>query len=260
MIKHIETLTAAEQSEICSFCLTSCIGLKAVAPLISYGTQYDFAKVWVQRGCDDADAGDSADAPITAFISKFYGDAVLFAAPTADTEELQMFMRAIGYADLVSSVPLYGAQCSGYIMRLDADKPCIAKVTEDITTIIENDNLKGFYELLCKNYPDNVFSRYDEWLVDLSHRVRHGTTQTAILECGGIPVATAAALVITDEAVLLGAISVNGDCRGKHYAHTLVRHYADRFEDRTVYIMCKPDKVGLYEKAGFENVDKFYRI
>ncbi len=253
MIKYKEFLTAAEGQEIVDFCTSSCVGVKAITPLIAYGTGYDFAKVWVQRESDDETS------PVAAFISSFYGDVVVCAAHTADRAELEMFLQTIGYAGLVSNIPLYDMPIDGHVMCLERGNTCSATVSKDITHITENGSLKEFYELLSKNYPDNVFSRYEDWLVDLSHRVRHGVTETAVLECDGEKVATASALSITDRAVLLGAISVNPDKRGKHFAHTLVKYFADKFANRTVYIMCKPDKVGLYEKAGFTNADVFYR-
>lgn len=253
MIKHKERLTAAERQEIIDFCTSSCIGVKAITPLIAYGTEYDFAESWVQR---ESDAGEAA---VTAFISRFYGDVTVCAIPTADRAELEMFLRTIGYSGLVSNIPLFDIPVDGHVMCLEQGNACTASVSNDKTQITDNGSLKEFYELLSKNYPDNVFSRYEDWLVDLSHRVRHGVTETAVLSCDGENVATASALSITDRAVLLGALSVNPNQRGRHFAHTLVKHFADKFRDRTVYIMCKPDKIGLYEKAGFENIDKFYR-
>lgn len=253
MIKHKENLTAAERQEIIDFCTLSCIGVKAITPLIAYGTEYDFAESWVQR------ENDAGDATVTAFISRFYGDVTVCATPTADRAELEMFLQTIGYSGLVSNIPLFDIAVDGHIMCLPQGDACTATVHNDKTQITENGSLKEFYELLSKNYPDNVFSRYEDWLVDLSHRVRHGVSETAVLRCDGENVATAAALSITDRAVLLGAISVNPNQRGRHFAHTLVKHFADKFRDRTVYIMCKPDKIGLYEKAGFKNIDEFYR-
>ena len=253
MIKHKENLTAAERQEIIDFCTLSCIGVKAITPLIAYGTEYDFAESWVQR------ENDAGDATVTAFISRFYGDVTVCATPTADRAELEMFLQTIGYSGLVSNIPFFDISVDGHIMCLEQGNACTAAVSNDKTQITENGSLKEFYELLSKNYPDNVFSRYEDWLVDLSHRVRHGVSETAVLRCDGENVATAAALSITDRAVLLGAISVNPNQRGRHFAHTLVKHFADKFRDRTVYIMCKPDKIGLYEKAGFKNIDEFYR-
>ncbi len=254
MIKHIEKLTAAERREIVDFCMTSCIGVKAITPLIAYGTEYDFAESWVQR------ENDTEDATVAAFISRFYGDVAVCATKAANRAELEMFLSTIGYAGLVSNIPLFDMPVDGHVMCLERGNTCSVRVSDEETHIVENGSLKEFYELLSKNYPDNVFSRYEDWLVDLSHRVRHGVTETAVLESDGEKVATASALSITDRAVLLGAISVNPDKRGKHFAHTLVKYFADKFKGRTVYIMCKPDKIGLYEKAGFTNTDVFYRL
>ncbi len=254
MIKHKENLTAAEKQEIMNFCISSCIGVKAMIPFLAYGTEYDFSEIWVQYD------GDDVGASVTAFISRFYGDVVVCGIPTVNRAELEMFLTAIGYAGLVSNVPLFDMQIDGHVMCLERGVDCTAAVTSEDVQITENGSLKDFYDLLSCNYPDNVFSRYEDWLVDLSHRVRHGVTEFAVLKCGDELVATASALGITEKAVLLGAISVNPDRRGSHFAHTLVKYFADKFEDRRIYIMCKPDKVGLYEKAGFAKTGDFYGI
>lgn len=253
MIKHKEFFTEAERREVLGFCTSSCIGTKAILPLCAYGTEYDFAEAWIQRASDDGTS------PITAFVSKLYGDVTVCASHSADRAELELFLQAVGYAGLVSNIPLFDMPSDGHIMCLAKGSDCKARISDDETHIIENGSLKDFYGLLSINYPDNVFSRYEDWLVDLSHRVRHGITETALLECGGENVATASALCITGKAVLLGAVSVNPDKRGRHYAHTLLKYFAERFADKTIYIMCKPDKVLLYEKAGFENKGVFYR-
>lgn len=256
MIMHKAFFTDEEMSEIAEFCNSSCIGLKAFMPLCAYGTGYGFAEFWVQLRSNEPSEDMSS---VSAFISKFYGDAVVFALPSADFDELELFLQTVGFAGLVSNVPLFNMPVGGHIMRLEKGALCSAIPSFEETLVIENGSLKDFYGLLSKNYPDNVFSQYDDWFVDLSHRVRHGVTETAVLTCGGENVATASALCITDKAVLLGALSVNPEKRGKHFAHTLLKHFCNKFGDRTVYVMCKPDKVLLYEKAAFENADVFYR-
>ena len=275
MIKHIDEIFESDKKKIIDFCSSSCIGLKALLPLISYGTKYPFAETWVQIS-----EGNEISKPlIISVISNFYGEMVICFDKEACSEvssidsllELSSFIKAIGPREVISNMQIPLAEdnaemgLAGHIMELPSSRVCLAKENDGIHTgkikIIENENLKDFYDLLENNYKDHVFSKYEDWMVDLSHRIRHNVTSTSILmeEDTGKMVATAAALVDSPKAVLLGAISVNPECRGKHYAHTLVKHYADAARGKTVYIMCNPDKIGLYEKAGFIDANVFYR-
>ena len=274
MIQMIEKMNASERHALIDFCAKSCIGIKAVGPLISYGTDYRFAEFWIQY----EDAALGTDRPILSFVSKFYGSITVYSAlenqpkgnhetnhETNSINELATFIRVIGYSSLVSNIDLSASELgkstapSGHIMILPKDEKCTAVPTSDHVMFIVDTNYKAFYDVLNENYPDNGSAAYEEWLVDFSHRYRHGTSSSLLLEWNGQYVGTAAAMVITENAVLLGAISTNVNCRGKHYAHTMVKYLSDKYENRTRYIMCKPDKVSLYEKAGFTCCGDFYR-
>jgi len=263
-----EDYPAFEESmeKIVSLCEKDCIGLKAIGPLLSYGVKYDrIAMFWVQE----------VNGEINSFISKCYNDTVAYLSNGADVFEVASFLKVIGYFSLTtnsqelidkltykeSPEEVSNVAPSGHIMKLPKGNEYKGKVASLDGKIFVNreEDFNIFYETLNNNFPGNVFSNYSDWYVDISHRVRHGTMDFAIVldfDCK----ATASALIISEGSALLGAISTNEEVRGKHYAQTLIGMFCEKYKDKDIFIMCAPEKVAFYEKQGFENTSVFYSI
>lgn len=251
MITLLEQPTKQQMQEIAHFCAVSCLGVKAIGPLLSYGTDYPFATSWVQQN----ELGH-----LTAFCSKFYGTVTAYLAETAraaDREELLSFLQMIGYQTLISTPDVTGTKETGCLMKLEKGEDCIAKESAEAVSFLENENLAEFYTLLQKNNPGYLGQDYEAWLVDFSHRIRHQTARSVLLMANQSACATAAALVVTEPAVFLGAISTNADCRGKHFASSNIRHLCNAYADKTIYLMCKPEKQCFYEKLGMIRVGTY---
>lgn len=251
MITLLEQPSKELIQKIEHFCAASCLGVKAIGPLLSYGTDYPFATSWVQQN----EVGR-----LTAFCSKFYGTVTVYPAESAsvtDKEELFSFLQMIGYQTLISTPEITGTKETGCLMKLEKGEDCIAKESAESVSFSENENLAEFYTLLQKNNPGYLGRDYEAWLVDFSHRIRHQTARSVLLMANQSACATAAALVVTQPAVFLGAISTNADCRGKHYASSNIRRLCNAYADRTIYLMCKPEKQCFYEKLGMIRVGTY---
>lgn len=245
MIKLLEEITRDNLNEIVNFCETGCLGVRSMGSLLSYGIEYDFATFWEQR---------DYSGNLTAFISKVYGNTAVYASEGAEIDEIKEFLRVIGYTSLISDKRITGDQPGGYIMVLDHGMQCKAKPTELPHKFIQNDNLKSFFDAINVNIPSLMPSVYEEWLVDVSHRIRYKTAVTLIATAPDDPnivYSTASALAITPACALLGAISTNEEYRGKHFAYSCIENLCNKFFDKKIYLMCKPDKVDFYEGAGF---------
>ena len=251
MVTLIENPTPELLLELQQFCSASCLGVKAIGPLLSYGTSYSFVSAWEQKN----EAGER-----TAFLSKDYGTVVAYLASNAsedDLEELKAFLSVIGYSVLISSPEVTETEPAGFLMKLEQGKDCIAQGTKEPVTFVADEHLKEFYGLLAQNNPGYFAEDFDAWLVDFSHRIRHGTASSLLLQVGTDFCSSAAALSITEPAVFLGAISTNINCRGKHYAYSVLSHLAQQYSHKTVYLMCKPEKQAFYEKAGMHTVGTY---
>lgn len=251
MITLVSDPTPALLAEIQTFCTASCLGIKALGPLLSYGTEYAFVSSWIQRG----EQGE-----LVAFINKCYETAVVYQKKSVlwqERDELTSFLSAIGYQALVSSPEITGTQPCGLLMQMEKGACCKAKDPSEPVTLEEDAHLHLFYDLLCQNNPGYFRPDYSAWLVDFSHRVRHQTANTVLLYRNGVACATAAALTVADNAVFLGAVSTNPNCRGRHYASACLRFLCGKYENKRIYLMCKPEKQLFYEKMGFEKADVY---
>ena len=244
MIKLLEQVSEAELKELETFCEASCIGVKAIGPLLSYGTAFDFAMSWVQR--------NETGRPVS-FLSKVYGTLTAYVSEQATEEErkeVRTFLKVIGYEFLVTTPDISGLQPTGPIMVFPTGADCIAEPTTNSVQYVENDRLKDFYTLITQNNPGYLADSYSDWLVDFSHRLRHGTAHSVMLQNEDGFCSTAAALVITEHTAFFGAVSTNPECRGNHYAYSCIRHLAEQFSDRKLYLLCMPEKQAFYERAG----------
>lgn len=244
MIRLLENPGKAETEEIKAFLEQDCIGMKALSPFLSYGTEYTFSESWVQR--DDS-------GKIISFMSRFYGNLTVYGKDLSekDREELEDFIGVIGYNSIVTVNGLINIDGeTGCLMKLEKGKDCKAEKTEEPVTAIENSHLKEFYRTLERNNPGYLTGDEGEWRVDFSHRIRHGTARTVLLKLGDRYCSTAAALSVSDNAVFLGAVSTDGDMRGRHLAQTCLKILSDIYKEKTVYLMCRKDKRKFYEKAG----------
>lgn len=261
MIKYLEGITDKNVLSVCpdivSFCERGGVGVCALGPFLAYGTAFDFLKAWVQR-----DTGGD----ITAFIVKFYGNVTVFTDGTSDDEEIREFLRAIGYSSLLSndcnvfSDPVGRTGC---VMGLDAGALCKADVTTDEFSVIDGetftvDDYRDFYRVLMKNNPGYVGTSEEDFILDFSHRTRHGISCPVELCVSEEIVSTAAAMCIAPSSVFFGAVSTNENCRGKHYAFTLIRYLCEKYNDKAIYLRCEKSKKAFYEKAGLHFLGEFY--
>lgn len=254
MIRYLETMTPELQAELQAFCEGSVFGVKALGPVLSYGLGYDFVSAWEQR---------NGTGQLTAFLSKYYGTVTVCISPCGDVPELLAFLRAIGFGALVGPADVLSEEYpegeSGCVMSLSEGKRCIAQTAEDVE-LVWDDSFRAFYEVLTGANPGYVVEDYGDFLTDFSHRVRHGTAHSVLLKANGAPVSTAAALVITENTVFLGAIATLPEAREQHYAGTCIRTLCDRFPDRRVFLMCRPEKQAFYEHLDFSKTDDYLEV
>ena len=256
MIRFLEHMTPELRDELQAFCAGSVFGVKALGPVLSYGLGYDFVTAWEQRD----EAGH-----LTAFLSKYYGTVTVHLSPLGDVPEVHAFLRAIGFGALVGPADVFGEYLpegeTGCVMSLPKGSACIAKTAEPGSVELAWDGeYRSFYDVLTGANPGYVAEDYGEFLTDFSHRVRHGTASSVLLKAEGSPVSTAAALVITEADVFLGAVSTLPEARGHRYAGTCIRALCDRFPDRRIFLMCRPDKRAFYEHLGFEKTDDYLEV
>lgn len=236
-------LTENECKELESICSSDVFGTRIKAYFDTYGAKFDFLKVWIQL--------DENENP-TAAISLMDNDMTLTCNESADFEELEFFVKMTSHSSL---------QCSrkalkklnlqetiwGYVVEYKKIQPVECK------KITFNVDYKEMYSLISGVKLLGV-GEYLPWLSDISYRVNHATAIPAAITENGSLCACAAALFITENAALLGAVATNPQKRGNGYGGALVKTLGNKMleSNKRVELLCKNDSiVDFYKSIGF---------
>lgn len=265
MIRYLEGVTYENVlnkcEDIISFCERGGIGVNALGPFLSYGTSFDFLDAWVQY---------DETGRITAFITKFYSSVTVFTGncslDSSFYDEIREFLDVIGFTSVISDSPFVfqnGASKIGCVMGLKKSGYCKASETEDRYLIKDGESFelidyRNFFSVLMKNNPGYIGTSEDDFVLDFSHRTRHEKSCPVMLCVSDEIVSTAAAMSVAPHSVFLGAVSTNENCRGKHYAFTLIKYLCEKYNDKSIYLRCETSKRAFYEKAGLQFLGEFY--
>lgn len=251
MIQWIDTLEL--KKEALEFCSDSLCGTRISSFLESYGTDYSFARFWVQK---------NDNMKVTAVLSCVDGVGTLKTDSQSDYNELSVFLRFCGIYVLFSKksdiekLPLkITSQSISMVFRCND----FNYNSEDLIKISQNSDLKDVYACLSSSYDKEDLPSFEEWLPDISYRVRHKTASVFTIEKDNVCISTAMAIAESSSAVILGGISTIPQLRNRGYAKTLVSYCTKRFADESkkIYLCCENDKVQFYKSLGFEQSEVY---
>ena len=201
---------------------------------LTYGNNYQFADFWVQN-------------PYTA-VCIVDGNLTLECSDNSGFEEIRQFLNYIPYNTL--------AVDEKYCDSLDIKKynsSFIVKYcgSSDNNAISEDDNYKGVYNLLSSSGLE--LGDYSSFLADFVSRINSGCAALTSCYIDGDLAATASALFIGKNDVLLGAVATDKNMRGRGYASDLVESLASYYgRDKNIYLFCREDSLTqFYKKCGF---------
>ncbi len=217
--------------------------------LESYGTDYDFCSFYIQY--------NHRERPVSA-LSVYYSDITVFLTVESDTEELSDFLCAKGFSSLLSGRTILKDRPAGtgIIMKLKHSPP--AGTRGDIR-ISEPERLRDVWELLRECEADDfAVPSYEDYILDMSHKLRHGTALCITAEQDGKLTGTASALFLSKSCALIGAVAVRPESRGRGIGSLCVTELIKRLGGRSVYLMRAPEKhKDFYVRLGFEDRGKF---
>ncbi len=210
----------------------NCVEAQKIGALAAcYGTKYDFCRFYkagssilcglnnsyILYGCDNPDE-------LAAFftLSRFSD---IFCAHMPG----EKLSRLIGCRCRLVNLMRFNGRCvsgSGVLQNTESDTP-----------------LEELYEILKTGFD----IEFEPWYLDISHRIRHGVTQTRRLENS--------ALVIQHNingAALLSQIATLPKSRGKGNASRLILSVCAELSPSKVYVICEDKLLGFYKHIGFE--------
>ena len=215
---------------------------KIACLLESYGLKYDFAEFWVQY---------ENDIPVTA-ISKFYGDMTVCATEKTDFDELKEFLLITGFSSVISEKEIFSDSYKGIVME---------KISENQNITAEiNPDLNEVYRLLqsCKSDTFEV-PCYEDFILDMSHKIRHKMALCVGVREGEKLIATAMTVAQSETCAVIGAVATDRDYRKSGYGKKCVQALCRLLNGRKIFIMRdESENECFYKSMGFENKGKFY--
>ena len=240
MIYYIDNTRLSDlQTLICEKNIYAC---KISCLLESYGLKYDFAEFWVQYVNNE---------PVTA-ISKFYGDMTVYATAQTDFDELKEFLIITGFSSVICEKEIFSDSYSGIVME---------KISENTNAKAEvNPDLNEVYSLLesCKSDTFEV-PEYEDFILDMSHKIRHETALCVGVREGEKLIATAMTVAQSKTCAVIGAVATDRNYRKSGYGSKCVNALCHLLNGRKIFIMRdERENEDFYKSMGFENKGKFY--
>ena len=200
----------------------------------TYGNGYKVADFWVQS-------------PDTA-VCMVDGNLTVECTENSDFDELKQFLNFIPYSTL-----LFDEKFCCQLGFENFETSFIVKYCGNTNNeiIAADDNYKGVYNLLISSGFE--LGDYSSFLADFVSRINAGCAFLTSLYSDNRLAATASALYIGNNDVLLGAVATDKNLRGRGYASKLVSSLASYYgKEKNVYLFCREDSLAkFYEKCGF---------
>lgn len=223
-------------NELPSTAFYNALYVKITSLYNSYGTERDFCTFWTQM--DESEN-------VVAFICKFYSAVTVCASKMTDIEELNEFLSVIGYSEIQTNIKIKSGQ-------IEYDSLCLkthgkSKYNFDISF----DIAKECYSIL-NQYPKEIsLGSFDEWYVDISHRIRH---KAAFI----LNEANCTALcLIGQNSALLSGIAVNKSLKGTGIGSNVIKQLSNIING-SLFTICSKENLGFYLRAGFIPHEKIY--
>ncbi len=119
---------------------------------------------------------------------------------------------------------------------------------------------RQIYPLLSEVF-GSTMPAFDDWYVDVSHRLRHDNCTVAGITWDGQTVSTAMTVAQTGQAVVIGAVATAQKARKRGFAAQCIAYLANKHAGKEIMISPKnPYAEQLYTEMGFTVTDTIAQI
>ncbi len=189
------------------------------------------------------------DGEVCAVFSKIGGNVTLSANEKAHFDEISEFLDVIGYCKLLCeskySIHFKGKKSSGSILKCESKESYSCKAKE-----LYSEELKKVYELICRYFSLNM--AFDEWFVDVSHKMRHSGARAYGVYCEDKLVSVSFSLFETEKSAVLSSVCTDENFRKSGFGEDVVKKVLRENIGKNVYLFADNRKIeGWYEKIGF---------
>ena len=188
---------------------------------------------------------------------------ILFLTDRSNLSEVSAFMRVAGASQVLLNgryrLDVEGSETEGVVMKL-CRKPEEATGAGNLV----QPAIKAAYEVIVKSAGKGMTPPpFEDFYVDVNHRLRHGTMRLIGVTDGGKPAAVAMTVAEGGGGAVLGAVACDPRYRRKGYGTLMVTELCARLsaENKTVYLHRVKDRnAAFYERLGFEDCGTWREI
>ena len=172
-------------------------------------------------------------------------------------EELQWFLSARADIHTIRCSPALAKRLAlpAWETTVRPVMRCTASLSDSRETVTPS--IRAVHPFLASVFIE--MPPFEDWYVDVSHRVRHDCCRICAVENEGAVVASAMTVTEWDDGAVIGAVATHPDHRRRGYAARCVTELAAQLQQmgKTVYICPKNEGAQrLYERLGFVCCDE----
>lgn len=218
----------------------------------SYGNYENIVRFWVQY-----DKSQKASAA----ISDYCGNITVYCKENADIKEIREFINIIGYVSVMSEIELFPENNESDILAVMCYKGVYQPKKISGCHINFNANLNECYEVLS-NAADESFivPKYEDFIIDISHRLRHGTAICSTVYFNDKAAAFAMTTAYTKTTAVIGAAAVILGYRRRGLGSICVNGLIEKLDGRKIFIVRDVGRnENFYRSMNFENCGFIYQ-
>ena len=228
------------------------------ARIISYfnayhGIKYNFLDFWLQTN----DSGRPSCA-----VCRYYSTLII-CGESCYMAELDNFVCMLSPAVIMCDTNYdFSYQCScagGEIMRCKKLNDCAEKKHSIHRSSSDMSYLRKIYDLLCKTDDRISPDSFEDYFLDISHKIRHGAAEVYSIYNGNDLLSTATVTAMSDSEAVIGCVATDFAYREKGLASELVGYITEKHLNKEREVFLQREKpIGLYERLGFEVCGEWY--
>lgn len=218
--------------------------------IISLCNSYNPGLVFVDYWLLQNENGESNGA-----IARNGSNFILLLTEKSDIEEISSFMRVAGASAVICDgkfkLDLFGSKTKeGSVLLRNTS----FEKEETSYSFVEPD-IKSAYELILKSADDNFTPpEFDDFYVDVNHKLRHKTLRLSGIVEDGELIAVAMTVAESNFAAVLGAVATNPDRRNQGLGSSLIKFLTNELveENKSVYLhRAQNANIDFYKNLGF---------
>ncbi|MBU5462912.1 GNAT family N-acetyltransferase [Lachnoclostridium sp. MSJ-17] len=190
---------------------------------------------------------------VTGAIARNGANFILFLTDKSALDEICSFVRISGAAGIICS----GAYDLDLSMKKTSGAVLIrnAPFDSDEGLIIIEPDLRSAYDLIFSCSGEGFQPpAFEDFYVDMNHRIRHGTARIRGVKHEGRLAAVAMTVAESDDGAVLGAVACAKEYRRLGYASTVVKSITNSLvsEGKSVFLhRAKNENISFYSGLGF---------